>query len=767
MFGFSGDSRVGGCVRRTAGRVAATQLGFSPGQRRLRRQQRGLRDFRHGLRSQLDYSAMRYLPALLFVATLPAQQELDFLQGLNDFRQLEQALPDSLNRRAYKLLDQREADIARIRTQADLAARGRFVREKMLEMLGELPERTPLNAKLVDKIEQPGYVIEKILFESQPGFYVTANLYLPASGAGPFPAVLYPLGHEPGGKSYPVWQQMLATLALKGYVALTWDPLGQGERSEFWDQEMGRSKLGASTTEHTVLGIQCLLVGDNVARYTIWDGMRALDYLASRPEVDPSRIAVTGNSGGGTHTAYLAALEDRLHVAAPSCYLTSWRKLLPTIGPQDAEQCLPPFLAHGLDHADFIYAFAPRPYLMLPAIRDFFPIQGARASFAEAAGVYDRIGAPEKIHKVEADDGHGYSQPRRMAAYEWFAKWLQDEPDSGAEPEAEILSEHRLRVTKSGQVSVDFPNARGVHALNVERLDQILQQGRNLPLITGPDDLAGYRAEIARRAEESIKFRRPEARPASESFGEIERPGYRIKKVTLATDPGITLPGLLFVPDGDGARPATLWVDSAGKSVHGAPGGRIEELVKAGRVVFALDLRGWGETTAAEPRSGAFREYFGLYSPTMTALLLNDTLLGLRTRDIASALAWMAGQPEIDAGRIAGVGVNEASVPLAHAAALDERLGELRLERMLISYEAVVRQRVHKRVFENIAPGVLRRYDLPELLAALAPRPLTIVDPLEPPGHEALRLEAVGAYRAARKAYEQAGSQDRFQLITP
>ena len=140
-----------------------------------------------------------------------------------------------------------------------------------------------------------------------------------------------------------------------------------------------------STTEHTILGIQCLLAGDSLARYTIWDGMRALDYLLSRPEVDASRIAVTGNSGGGTHTAYLAALDDRIHVAAPSCYLTSWRALLETIGPQDAEQDLLPWIGNGLDHADFIYAFSPKPYLVLSAIRDFFSISGARATYKEAS----------------------------------------------------------------------------------------------------------------------------------------------------------------------------------------------------------------------------------------------------------------------------------------------------------------------------------------------------------------------------------------------
>lgn len=705
---------------------------------------------------------MRFLLLLLVASALPAQQELDFLQGLNDFRQIDQALVESLNERAYALLDEREAAVAQIRTEAQLLARGRDVRQKMLEMLGDLPERTPLNAQVVETIEQPGYVIEKILFESQPGFFVTANLYRPALGRGPFPAVLYPLGHERGGKAYPVWQQMLATLARKGYVALTWDPLGQGERSQFWDAELGRSKLGGSTTEHSVLGAQCLLVGDNVARYTVWDGIRALDYLAARPEVDPKRVAVTGNSGGGTHTAYLAALEDRLHVAAPSCYLTSWHKLLPTIGPQDAEQCLTPFLAHGFDHADFIYAFAPRPYMILPAIRDFFPIQGARATFAEAASVYDRIGAPEKISKVEADDGHGYSQPRRLAAYEWFAKWLQDEPDSGVEPEAEILSARRLQVTRSGQASLEFSDGVGVFELNNERLDAILADGRGLPSVEGAGDLGAYRGELARRVAEATAFRKPRTAPASEGYGVISRQGYDIRKLTLQTDPGITLPGLLFVPAAPGPKPATLFLDPQGKSAQAEPGERIETLVQQGQVVFALDLRGWGETAPER-----ISEQFGAYAPAMTALLLGDSLVGLRMRDIVSAVDWMAQQPEIDASRIVAIGLGEAAIPLLHAAVVDERISELRLERMLLSYESVVRRRIHRRFLESVVQGVLRKYDLPELVAALAPRRVFLVDPLLPNGAEARAAEALEAYLAGREAYQNAGASDRFQLSTP
>jgi Acetyl xylan esterase (AXE1) len=340
-----------------------------------------------------------------------SSEELDFVSGLGEFRNIRNMLPAYVNQLAKSLLQERERKIARFSTPAEISERKTYLRTCMLQALGGLPERTPLNAQVMGVLDRGDYKIEKIIFESQPRFYVTANLYLPQKGQPPYPGILFPLGHELGAKANPTWQQMLGSLAKKGYVALAWDTVGQGERVQLYDSDFGESKVFRSTTEHTIMGIQCLLAGDNLARYTVWDGMRALDYLLSRKEVDPDRIGCTGNSGGGTHTAYLAALDDRIKVAAPSCYLTSWRRLLETIGPQDAEQTLPPWLLYGLDHADFVYAFAPKPYLILSAIRDFFSISGARETYEEAKRVYALLGAQEKLSMVEADDVHGTANP--------------------------------------------------------------------------------------------------------------------------------------------------------------------------------------------------------------------------------------------------------------------------------------------------------------------------------------------------------------------
>ena len=643
--------------------------------------------------------------ALFALAALLPAQELDFLRGHTDFRNIRSMLPDYLKREAAKRLEARP----RIASAAALAERQRYVRERMLAALGGLPERTPLNARTVGVLEREGYRIEKVIFESQPRFYVTANLYLPKRGQPPWPAILYPLGHEAGAKAHGTWQQMLGSLAEKGYVALAWDPVGQGERVQIYDEDTRLSKVVRSTTEHTILGIQCLLVGDNLARYTIWDGMRALDYLLSRKEVDAKRVAVTGNSGGGTHTAYLAALDDRIHVAAPSCYLTSWRRLLETIGPQDAEQCLPPWLADGLDHADFIYA-ASKPYLMLSAIRDFFSITGARRTFEEARGVYQSLGWEDRIRMVEADDGHGYSKPRRMAAYAWFARWLKGAEDNEPEPEVAIATEKELWCTPNGQV-----DGETVFTLNQKRIPQRKPAGN-------------LHAQVRRL----IGFEKPQGAVPVSAFGAIERPGYRIEKLVYESEPEIVVPSLLFVPQGGGRRPAAIFVDGRGKS-----GSReaMEALAKAGTVVLAIDARGFGETrTAGDSNGSDWPRYFGDYESAMTALLLGKTLVGMRAVDISRGVDLLAARPDVDPGRIEGHGIEGGAIPLLHAAVLDPRIGKLTLRRMIGSYESVVRRRIHRGVFESVVPGVLRIYDLPELVAAVAPRTVALIEPVDPLG---------------------------------
>lgn len=688
---------------------------------------------------------MRTVFLLLFALVSSIAQDttgLNFLAGHTDYRDIRNMLADYTKKRALALLDARQAAVQQWRAE-DVSARKHYLRERMLKAIGGLPERTPLNARVTGTIDHADYRIEKIIFESQPKFFVTANLYLPKNGKGPYPAILFPLGHEEGAKAHATWQQLLVTFARNGYVAFAWDTIGQGERVQLYDEDFQASKVVRSTTEHTIYGIQTLLVGDALARYTIWDGIRALDYLASRPEVDAQRIGVTGNSGGGTHTAYLAALDDRLKVAAPSCYLTSWRRLIETIGPQDAEQNIAPWIADGLDHADFVHAFAPKPYLILSAIRDFFSITGARETYQEAQRAYDLLGAASKLSMTEADDGHGYSKPRRLAAYRWFDRWLKGSEQERPEVEVIPASEEELRATPSGQIATSL-GGETVFTLNQKRA-RALKRG----------------SVSVEQVRQITRYEKPEGAVVVRPFGTLQRTGYRVDKLIYESEPGILIPALLFVPDGTGRRPAVIYVHGRGKT---AGVGDIESIVRSGSIVLAIDIRGLGETRGVRDENGSdWPRYFGDFENAMTTLLSGRTLIGMRALDIVRGVDLLASHNEVDPGQISGAAIEAGGAPMLHAAVLDTRIRKVALERMLVSYESVVDHKIHRGIFEDVIPGVLKSYDLPDLAPLIGSREVLMIDAVNPVGQR-LGIERVRALYKSAKVLQR-GAGDSAALI--
>ena len=672
--------------------------------------------------------------ALLAPLVAPAQEkpDLDFLANLDEFHGIRKMLPARLAQEVNEHLHQRLAAVSNLSTPDAVAARRKLVRATIIESIGGLPERTPLNARITGTLDRGDYMIEKIVFESQPQFFVTANLYLPKKGKAPYPAVLFPLGHELGGKSHFAWQQVLGSLARRGYVALTWDPLGQEERMQFYDPDWNDSKFFASTVEHTELGAQCMLVGDALARYTIWDGIRALDYLLSRPEVDATRIGATGNSGGGTHTTYLSALDDRIKVAAPSCYINSWRVLLDALGPQDAEQVFPGWLKNGMDFPDFIYCFAPKPFLVLSAIRDFFPIGGVRETFAEAHAVYASLGVPDKLQKVEGDDGHGYSRPRREAAYRWFGRWLKSEDDDGAEQDVPPATSEDLWATPTGQVATSL-HGEDVFSLNLKRYEAVK---------------ASRPAFSLAKVREISSFNPAASTLNIKNYGAFERPGYRIEKLTFESEPGILIPAVVYVPETHSSKaPAVIYADGEGKQ---ASRDAAESLVRKGNIVLSMDLRGFGETRPVLDDRGYFFRYFADHDSAETAILLGNTLVGMRAADIARGVDLLAARSDVDASNITGYGRGAAAVAMLHAGALDPRIKRLVLEEMLLSYDAVVTHRIHRQMFEQVVPSALKFYDLPDLAASFAPRSIWMINTVNPLGQVLPPSEVRAVYERAR-----------------
>ena len=190
----------------------------------------------------------------------------------------------------------RRARFAAVKTRTELGSLQESLRQAFLGILGGLPARPdrPPTVTTTGRIETEDYLIEKFVFESWPGYYVSALLYKPKNVAGARPGILSPCGHAAVGKAADPYQILHINLAKRGYVVLTYDPVGQGERSQFWDAEKGRSRYNLVCGEHAVLGNALYLLGSSLARFRIWDGLRGLDYLASLMEVDATKIGCVG-----------------------------------------------------------------------------------------------------------------------------------------------------------------------------------------------------------------------------------------------------------------------------------------------------------------------------------------------------------------------------------------------------------------------------------------------------------------------------------------
>ncbi len=619
-----------------------------------------------------------------------------------------------------KHFDARRKAVDAITKADEVAARQREVRAKWLAAVGPFPEKTPLNARVVGTLERDGYRVEKVIYESRPNHHVTACLYIPTTGKPPYPAILNPSGHNRDAKAGGGNQEVAQLAVRNGFVVLSYDPIGQGERIQTLDAD--GKPLMWGTTEHTQVDIGARLVGLCTAHYRIWDGVRSLDYLLSRPEVDPKRIGITGCSGGGTMTSYLLATDERLVVGAPSCYITSLERLFATIGPQDGEQNIPNQVAEGIEHADYLTMCAPNPRIILAASKDFFDQQGTWATFREAKRLYAILGFSERIDICEVPGGHGYPKPQREAMVRWMRRWLQGKDEPVTEPELKPEAEKDLWATNCGQVVHEL---RGVTVwdLNLQRAKALAAQRE---AFWKDNPKAKCLAEVRRLA----GVRTIEGKPSVKAAGRIERDGYAIEKLVLERGEEVPVPALLFIPKGEGKRPGVLYVDGRGKAPDAAPGGAVEKLVKAGNVVLSVDVRGCGETAPAKPG----RYWHHEFPLAHITFHLGRPWLGQRVEDALVALGVLAERPEVDATKLSIVGIEKGGPVALHAAALDERLREATIEQSIESWMEVVATPQAKAQLNQVVPGALACYDLPDLVKAIAPRQVTIRQPVDAMG---------------------------------
>src|SRR5438477_3763435 len=354
-----------------------------------------------------------------------------------------------------------------LKTQSEL-------RQKLLQMIGGLPEvKTDLRARVTGRIQMDGFSIEKLIFQSLPGVYVTALVYVPDDRSKKHPAALVPAGHAADGKFH--YQALSQRLVGRGYVVISWDPVGQGERSQFWDAAAGKSRYNLICGEHAVMGNLAYLAGANLARWEIWDGIRAVDYLLTRPEVDGERISITGTSGGGTQAALIAALDQRIKVAVPSCYISALPMRISNrifADPDsDPEQDLFGMISNGVDHPGLLLLMYPRPVLVAAAVLDFFPIEGTRKTVREGRRLYERFGHGDRIALVEGYHAHQFSSENQEAALDFLDHFNQMPVGHGL-PQAKELAGKTLQCTETGQVMLEYGDAKSLKSVIKEYYDE-------------------------------------------------------------------------------------------------------------------------------------------------------------------------------------------------------------------------------------------------------------------------------------------------------
>ncbi len=322
--------------------------------------------------------------------------------------------------------------LAEVRTLEDWQSRRAGWHRELADMLGldPWPERTDLKAVVTGRAAHAGFSVENLHFQSRPGLYVTANLYLPADGAGPYPTILYLSGHGPvisNGVSYGnkvAYQHHGAWFARNGYACLIVDSLQLGEilglhhgtyrENLWWWNARGYSPAGVEG----------------------WNCVRALDYLSTRPEVDTNRFGVTGRSGGGAYSWWIAALDERVKAAAPVAGITDLQNHVIDGTVEGHCDCMFMVNTHRWDYPRVAALVAPRPLLIVNTDADsIFPLDGVQRLHAKVRDVYRLHGAADKLGLVIAPGPHKDTQDLQVPVFRWFNHHLR-----GGDPVIEMAA---------------------------------------------------------------------------------------------------------------------------------------------------------------------------------------------------------------------------------------------------------------------------------------------------------------------------------------
>ena len=620
------------------------------------------------------------------------------------------------------------ARLAALKTKEDAEAHVKVTRARIAECFGPFPEKTPLKPRVTKVVEREAYKIETVIFESCPGLLVPANLYVPKGRKFPLPGVVGSCGHSVNGKAAEAYQSFAQGLARQGYVVLIFDPIGQGERLQYPDDDHSKSEVGAGVHEHLLCGNQQFLVGESFAAWRCWDGMRALDYLLTREEVDPKHVGLTGNSGGGTMTMWLCGVEPRWTMAAPSCAVTTFRRNFDNELPTDTEQMPPLALTHGLDHGDFLAAMAPKPVIIIAAEKDFFDVRGAIETYERLRPLWRLLGAEQNLRLFIGPNEHGYTQPNREAMYGFFNEQTRI-AQGGTEPTLTIEKDEFLWATAQGQV--EPLGSRTVMSFTSDT-------SKKWTAKRGELDAATVKQRVA-----ALIPNRPASAPDAQILRVINGRKYPTKTATsyaIETETNVraivtrldNTPRYSRPPQKPGR--VLLYVSHHSADVELREEPLIKELLAAEPDVelYALDMRGIGDSRPDTCGTNTYLTPYGSdYFYAVHSLMLGQSMPVQRAFDVLRVIDWLKANGRTEVHLVArGWG----TIPATLAAVVSDDVKQLTLKHALTSWSSIAETEHYKWPLSSFVPGVLKSFDLPDCYRALAAKHLKQLEPWGPSG---------------------------------
>jgi dienelactone hydrolase len=569
----------------------------------------------------------------------------------------------------------------------------------------------------------------------------------------------------------PQYQSAYISLVKNGFVVLAYDPIGQGERRQYWNPENEVTEVGGPVFEHSMAGQLLLLLGENLTSYLVWDGIRAIDYLLTRSEVDAERIGCAGHSGGGTLTKFIAVADPRVRCAAILEGGTANQWPARGIGIADVEQNLFPAALDGVDNVDLHVAIAPRPLLA--------GIETYDTGFNRAADAirlrYKQLGVEGKFETVEANDPHAWTPRLRRATTDWFCRWFYGRSGPQEEAAFEAARPEDLYCTPNGSLLYSHKGGT-IFSIISAKVANLQSHHRPLEI---DSDLLAHRQMVRDKLRDLLRYRQQGPPLGVRCIVTTPREGYHVEKIEFLSEPGIYIPAWVFVPEDHSKSQFTVLylndegVPSDGMEYEGGESsglkhGLLDQLARSGYLVIAADVRGIGATRASGASSlsaGEFGQLFDMDTGmAYAAWSMNRSLLGMRVHDVVRCLDYARQHNGAKSCRLHVIGKGRAALWCLYASVLDERISNLICDGTLLSYRLLAQAERYRYGADVFVPDILHHLDLPDVAAAIAPRPLVLIQPNDGMMKAAGSRQAEEVYERTQSAYRIAGAEKSFRI---